>query len=215
MRYITNMTDLVPVQLVDEYGRELARYVNARAAANGNPSKTARIAACCMTKAVNKDGTSWRWLTTDEARLRRIHELDVELVEEARLMLALAGNKFNSFMPKLPDDMEKIVSFQWVWQKNRWWKPRIDALKKTYSRPIQMLDAKSGEVLGEWDSARQCSIDTGIRKGDISLILSGKRRLKSIHGKTFRYKLVKDRKRAKRELKDWKRGDRKQWKMKN
>lgn len=215
MIYITNMTDLIPVQLVDEYGRELARYVNARAAANGNPSQTARISACCRTNATNDDGTAWRWLTTDEARLRRIHELDVELVEEARLMLALAGNKFNSFMPKLPDDMEKIVSFAWVWEKNRWHKPRIDALKKTYYRPIQMLDAETGEVLGEWDSARQCCAETGMRKGDISLILSGKRRLKSIHGKTFRYKFEKDRKRARRELKEWKKGEKKQWKMKN
>ena len=215
MTYISNMTDLIPVQLVDEYGRELARYVNARAAANGNPKETARISASCMTNATNSDGTAWRWLTTDEARLRRIHELDVELVEEARLMLALADNKFNSFMPKLPDDMEKIVSFAWVWQKNRWWKPRIDALKKTYSRPILMIDASTNEVIKEYPSVRQCCMETGLRKGDISLILSKKRRLKSIKGRTFEYKLKKDRIRRDKELRAWKRGNRKQWKMKN
>lgn len=214
MTYISNMTDLIPVHLVDEYGRELARYVNARAAANGNPKETARISASCMTNATNSDGTSWRWLTTDEARLRRIHELDVELVEEARLMLYLAGKRFGSFIPKLPEDMDKITSFQWVWQKNRWWKPRIDALKKTYYRPILMLDAKTNEVIKEYPSVRQCCMETGFRKGDISLILSKKRRLRSIKGRTFEYKLKKDRIRRDKELREWKRGNRKPWKMK-
>ena len=77
-----------------------------------------------------------------------------------------------------------------------------------------MLDAETGEVLGEWESARQCCAETGMRKGDISLILSGKRRLRSINGKTFRYKRKQDRDRAAKELRQWKKGNREQWKMK-
>lgn len=212
----SNLTDLIPVQLEDSEGNVLARYVCARQAASGDPRETARISASCRTNAVNPDGTRWRWGTTDGDRIRRIHEICEEInTERADLEFLVGdGNLKDKVIADLPEDINDLLTFNKIWQKNRWWKKRIDALKKTYYRPIQMLDNETGEVLGEWDSARQCCIETGMRKGDISLILSGKRRLKSIRGKTFRYKRKKDRDRAARELRDWKKGKREPWKMK-
>lgn len=209
--------DIIPVRLVDdETGEVIAQYESARVAAQGNINETARIAALCCTRAKARDGKRWEWAVTDKERLERILEICVELEDETKLLEYLfRTNKLNKpNAPKLPEDIQRLLYFDWVWEKNQWNPVRIKAVKDAYLRPIQMLDAKTGEVLGEWDSARQCSIDTGIRKGDISLILSGKRRLRSIHGKTFRYATRKDRKRAKDELKRWKKGIREQWKMK-
>lgn len=208
--------DIIPVRLVDdETGEVIAQYESARVAAKGNIRETARIAGNCSTRARAKEGNRWEWAVTDRDRLERILEICMELEDETQLLDYLLTTKTlnNVNAPKLPEDIQRLLYFDWVWEKNQWNPVRIKAVKQAYYRPIQMLDAKTGEVLGEWDSARQCSMDTGIRKGDISLILSGKRRLKSIHGKTFRYKDAKDRKRVKKELKEWKKGKRKPWKM--
>ena len=216
MQVKSNLTDLIPVQLEDSDGNVLARYVCARQAASGDSRETARISASCRTNAVNPDGTRWRWGTTDEGRIRRIHEICEEInTERADLEFIVGdGNLKDKVIADLPENINDLLTFDKIWEKNRFWKPRIDALKKTYYRPILMIDANTGDVIKEYPSVRQCCMETGLRKGDISLILSGKRRLKSIHGKTFRYKRKKDRDRAARELRDWKAGKREPWKMK-
>ena len=209
--------DIIPVRLVDDdTGEVIAQYESARVAAQGNIHETARIAALCCTRAKARDGKRWERAVTDKERLERILEICVELEDETQLLEYLfRTNKLNKQnAPKLPEDIQRLLYFDWVWEKNRWWQPRIKALKKTYSRPILMIKADTGEVVKEYQSSKQCCEENGFRKGDVSLILSGKRRLKSINGYTFEYKKIKDRKRRDKELKEWKKGYRKQWKMK-
>lgn len=223
MLYVLNMitrnknrlVELFPIKYIAPDGTETC-YHNALAATDGNYNEAFKVAHHARMHIVEPDGGKWDWCSIDKERLQRILEITTELEEEQALLRYLFGRNgmYCKTFKELPEDVTDLLYFDATWRKNRFWKPRIDALKKTYYRPIQMLDAETGEVLGEWDSARQCCAETGMRKGDISLILSGKRRLKSIHGKTFRYKFKKDRERASKELRQWKKGKREQWKMK-
>lgn len=209
--------DIIPVRLVDdETGEVIAQYESARVAAQGNIHETARIAALCCTRAKARDGKRWEWAVTDKERLERILEICVELEDETQLLDYLLTTKTlnNVNAPKLPEDIQRLLYFDWVWEKNKWNPVRIKAVKQAYYRPILMIDASTNEVIKEYPSVRQCCMETGLKKGDISLILSKKRRLKSIKGRTFEYKLKKDRIRRDKELREWKRGNRKQWKMK-
>lgn len=209
------LTNLLPVKFTDKDGKETF-YKSAIDAANGNSSVAAKISASIRTHRVEKDGSRWEWTTIDRERLERILEIATEMLEEEAFLRSLFGDNSKVFTFKdLPDDLNELLYFDKIWEKNRWWQPRIKALKKTYSRPILMIKADTGEVVKEYQSSKQCCEENGFRKGDISLILSGKRRLKSINGYTFEYKKIKDRKRRDRELKQWKKGYRKQWKMKN
>lgn len=209
------LTNLLPVKFTDKDGKETF-YNSAIDAAKGNSSVAAKISASIRTHRVEEDGSRWEWATIDRKRLERILEIATEMGDEEELLKAISGDKSNTVRYKpLPDDLDELLYFDKVWKKNRWWQPRIKALKKTYYRPVQMIDAETGEVVKEYQSSKQCCEENGFRKGDISLILSGKRRLKSINGYTFEYKKIKDRKRRDKELKEWKKGNRKQWKMKN
>ena len=209
------LTNLLPVKFTDKDGKETF-YKSAIDAAKGNSSVAAKISASIRTHRVEEDGSRWEWATIDRKRLERILEIATEMGDEEELLKAISGDKSNTVRYKpLPDDLDELLYFDKVWKKNRWWQPRIKALKKTYYRPVQMSDADTGEVVKEYQSSKQCCEENGFRKGDISLILSGKRRLKSINGYTFEYKKIKDRKRRDKELKEWKKGNRKQWKMKN
>ena len=208
--------DIIPVRLVDdETGEVIAQYESARVAAKGNIRETARIAGNCSTRARAKEGNRWEWAVTDRDRLERILEICMELEDETQLLDYLLTTKTlnNVNAPKLPEDIQRLLYFDWVWEKNQWNPARIKAVKDAYLRPILMIDASTNEVINEYPSVRQCCIETGFRKGDISLILSKKRRLKSIKGRTFEYKLKKDRIRRDKELREWKRGNRKPWKM--
>lgn len=212
---LNRLIELVPVARYDKDGNEIERHVNALQAAKGNWGEAFRIASHCRMYVTEKDGTKWDWAVKDRDRLQRILELSEEMNEERALARYLRGYNYDVWRFKeLPSGIESLLYADEQWEKNRWWQPRIDALKKTYYRPIQMLDKETGEVLGEWDSVRQCCMETGLRKGDISLILSGKRRLRSIKGYTFDYKFKKDRQRRDKELRDWKAGKREPWKMK-
>lgn len=209
------LTYLLPVKFTDKDGKETF-YKSAIDAAKGNSSVAAKISASIRTHRVEEDGSRWEWATIDRDRLERILEIATEMLEEEAFLKSLFGDNSKVFTFKnLPDDLNELLYFDKIWEKNRWWQPRIKALKKAYSRPILMIKADTGEVVKEYQSSKQCCEENGFRKGDISLILSGKRRLKSINGYTFEYKKIKDRKRRDKELKEWKKGYRKQWKMKN
>lgn len=212
---LNRLIELVPVARYDKDGNEIERHVNALQAAKGNWGEAFRIASHCRMYVTEKDGTKWDWAVKDRDRLQRILELSEEMNEERALARYLRGYNYDVWRFKeLPSGIESLLYADEQWEKNRWWKPRIDALKKTYYRPILMIDANTGDVIKEYPSVRECCAETGLRKGDISLILSGKRRLRSIKGYTFDYKFKKDRQRRDKELRDWKAGKREPWKMK-
>lgn len=210
------LVELFPVKYIDAEGNE-TRYDNILQAANGVWGDAFKIMSHIRMHVVEDDGGKWEWMSIDRDRLERIQEIQTELnydLAELKYILGESNTRTPVTFKENPEDITDILYFDKTWEKNRWWQPRIQALKKTYYRPILMIDAKTKEVIKEYPSVRQCCMETGLRKGDISLILSRKRRLRSIHGYTFEYKLAKDRQRRDRELREWKRGKRKPWKMK-
>lgn len=204
------LVKLIPIVLIDNDGNEVKRFSNALVAASGNWNDAFKIACHARMKIIEDDGSRWCWGTIDKERIQRLIDIEEELADEKALLGSIFGFPYqrNTFKT-LPDDITDLLDFRKVWDENRTNKKRIDSVKKTYYKPIQMLDNETGEILGEYDGIKDCERKTGFRRGDISLILSGKRRLKSLHGKTFQYKYKKDRLKSERELKKYKNNHRK------